>query len=76
MARGACLVLKALLRESDFDSYAEMCGDAEVMRYIGDGQPLARPMAWRNRSTAWAFQGEMAKQDLCGSASRPCHLNA
>ena len=37
-----------ILRESDFDDYAEMCADPEVMRYIGDGQPLARPMAWRN----------------------------
>ena len=37
-----------MLRESDIDAYAEMCGDPEVMRYIGDGQPLARPMAWRN----------------------------
>ena len=37
-----------MLRESDFDAYAEMCADPEVMRYVGDGQPLARPLAWRN----------------------------
>ena len=43
------LILR-MLRESDFDAYAEMCADPEVMRYIGDGQPLARPMAWRNLS--------------------------
>src|SRR5262249_3835102 len=32
-----------MLREADLDAYAEMCADPEVMRYIGDGQPLARP---------------------------------
>src|SRR5262245_24301631 len=40
------LILR-MFRESDLDAYAEMCGDAEVMRYIGDGQPLPRYMAWR-----------------------------
>ena len=53
------LVLR-MLRESDFDAYAEMCGDAEVMRYIGDGQPLARPMAWRNLAQMvghWSLRG-------------------
>ncbi|PSB04234.1 GNAT family N-acetyltransferase [Merismopedia glauca CCAP 1448/3] len=33
--------------ETDLDAYAEMCGDREVMRYIG-GQPLSRAEAWRN----------------------------
>jgi RimJ/RimL family protein N-acetyltransferase len=37
-----------MLRDSDSDAYAEMCADPETMRYIGDGQPLIRPMAWRN----------------------------
>ena len=37
-----------MLREADLDAYAEMRADLEVMRYVGDGQPLARPMAWRN----------------------------
>jgi len=49
-----------MLRESDIDAYAEMCGDPEVMRYIGDGQPLARPMAWRNLAMMvghWALRG-------------------
>ncbi len=40
------LILR-MFRESDLDAYADMCGDAEVMRYIGDGQPLPRHMAWR-----------------------------
>src|SRR5438046_2048074 len=49
-----------MLRESDFDAYAEMCGDAEVMRYIGDGQPMVRPMAWRNLAQMvghWSLRG-------------------
>jgi RimJ/RimL family protein N-acetyltransferase len=49
-----------MLRESDFDAYAEMCADAETMRYIGDGEPLARPMAWRNLAMMvghWSLRG-------------------
>lgn len=49
-----------MLRESDFGAYARMCGDPEVMRYIGDGQPLARPMAWRNLAQMvghWSLRG-------------------
>jgi RimJ/RimL family protein N-acetyltransferase len=49
-----------LLCGSDFDAYAEMCGDPEVMRYIGDGQPVVRSMAWRNLAMMvghWALRG-------------------
>src|SRR5437764_955005 len=49
-----------MLREADMDAYAEMVGDPEVMKYIGDGQPLARPMAWRNLGLMlghWALRG-------------------
>src|SRR5438552_5119521 len=49
-----------MLRASDFDAYAEMCGDPEVMRYIGDGRPLVRPMAWRNLAMMaghWSLRG-------------------
>src|SRR5881394_814259 len=49
-----------MLRESDFDAYAEMCADPEVMRYIGDGQPLSRPMAWRKLAMVvghWSLRG-------------------
>jgi RimJ/RimL family protein N-acetyltransferase len=49
-----------MLRESDFDAYAEACADPEVMRYIGEGQPLARPMAWRNLAMMvghWSLRG-------------------
>jgi RimJ/RimL family protein N-acetyltransferase len=53
------LILR-MLRESDLDAYAQMCGDPDVMRYIGDGQPLARPMAWRNLAMMvghWSLRG-------------------
>src|SRR5262245_4063168 len=49
-----------MLRESDLDAYAEMCADPEVMRYIGDGQPLSRPMAWRKLAMVvghWTLRG-------------------
>ena len=41
------LVLREL-RADDFDNYARMCADAEVVRYIGSGQPLSRQEAWRS----------------------------
>jgi RimJ/RimL family protein N-acetyltransferase len=53
------LILR-MLRDSDLDAYAEMCADPEVMRYIGDGQPMARPMAWRNLAMVvghWTLRG-------------------
>jgi RimJ/RimL family protein N-acetyltransferase len=37
-----------MFRESDIEAYAEMLADPEVMRFIGDGQPLSRPLAWRH----------------------------
>jgi RimJ/RimL family protein N-acetyltransferase len=49
-----------LFRESDFDDYAALCADPEVMRYIGDGQPLPRPLAWRKLAMIaghWALRG-------------------
>ena len=49
-----------MLRETDLDAYAEMCADPEAMRHIGDGQTLARPMAWRNLALMvghWSLRG-------------------
>jgi RimJ/RimL family protein N-acetyltransferase len=49
-----------MLRESDFDAYAELCADPETMRYLGDGQPLARPFVWRNLAMMvghWSLRG-------------------
>ena len=39
------LILR-MFRESDLDAYAEMCGDVEVMKYLGDGKPKGRAEAW------------------------------
>ena len=53
------LILR-MLRESDLDAYAEMCADPEVVRYIGDCQPLVRPLAWRNLAMMvghWSLRG-------------------
>ncbi len=47
-------------RESDLDAYAEMCGDPEVMRFLGDGHTLTRPEAWRNMALLlghWQLRG-------------------
>lgn len=37
-----------LFRDSDLDAYADMCADAEVMRFIGDRRPMTRAEAWRS----------------------------
>jgi RimJ/RimL family protein N-acetyltransferase len=53
------LVLRAF-RPEDLDDYAAMCADAEVMRYIGDGQSVGRDMAWRQMAAFlghWALRG-------------------
>jgi RimJ/RimL family protein N-acetyltransferase len=53
------LVLR-MFRESDLDAYAEMCGDAEVMRFMGDGHTLSRAEAWRNMALIighWHLRG-------------------
>lgn len=33
---------------ADLDAYAEICADAEAMRYIGSGGPVGRDIAWRH----------------------------
>lgn len=46
--------------EADLDAYAAMSADAEVMRYIGDGQPVGRDIAWRQMAVFlghWALKG-------------------
>src|SRR5262245_8423073 len=49
-----------MFRESDLTDYAAMCGDAKVMRYLGDGKPLTRSDAWRNMAMMighWHLRG-------------------
>jgi RimJ/RimL family protein N-acetyltransferase len=46
--------------ESDFDDYAALCADAEVMRYVGDRGPLSREDTWRQLAMLlghWALRG-------------------
>ena len=35
-------------RDDDLDAYAEICADAETMRYIGNGEPGTRDDCWRS----------------------------
>jgi len=47
-------------REEDFEAYAEACGDAEVMRYIGEFRPMDRANAWRSMAMQlghWQLRG-------------------
>jgi len=49
-----------MFREADFDAYAAMCADAEVMRYLGDGKTLDRQNAWRQMAMIlghWQLRG-------------------
>jgi RimJ/RimL family protein N-acetyltransferase len=40
-------LLLRMWRGEDFESYAKICADPEVMRYLVDGRPLTRVEAWR-----------------------------
>ena len=47
-------------RDSDFDAYAEMSSDEEVMRYVGTGKVLSRAESWRSMAAIighWYFRG-------------------
>lgn len=53
-------LLMRAFRESDLDEYAAMCADPEVMRYLGEGRPLARWEAWRQMAMIighWQLRG-------------------
>ena len=53
------LVLR-MFRESDLDSYAEMCASEVVMRYISTGRTLSRMEAWRDMALVlghWQLRG-------------------
>lgn len=41
------LILRAWREESDFEEYARMCADPEIMRYLG-GKAFSRLEAWRH----------------------------
>ena len=49
-----------IFREDDLDSYADICADAEVMRFIGAGGPVGLDVAWRQMALflgEWALHG-------------------
>ena len=53
------LILR-MLREDDFDDYAKLCSDPEVMRYLGEGKTLSRGEAWRQMAMIvghWELRG-------------------
>lgn len=53
------LILR-MFRESDLDQYAEICADPHVVRYLGEGKPLARWEAWRQMAMIvghWQLRG-------------------
>jgi RimJ/RimL family protein N-acetyltransferase len=52
------LILR-MWRDDDFEAYAKMCADPEVMRYLG-GKPFDRSEAWRHMAFLvghWQLRG-------------------
>ena len=46
--------------EDDFEQFASVCRDPEVMRFLGDGKPMTDMEAWRQMATFmghWYFRG-------------------
>ncbi|MGB0713327.1 MAG: GNAT family N-acetyltransferase, partial [Gammaproteobacteria bacterium] len=55
----ARLRLRPLVSE-DLDAYATLCADEQVMRYVGECQPLDRAGAWRQLAMLmghWSLRG-------------------
>jgi RimJ/RimL family protein N-acetyltransferase len=47
-------------REEDFEQFCQICDDAEVMRFLGDGKPMTPMEVWRQMATFmghWYFRG-------------------
>ena len=47
-------------RQEDFETYAAICADPEVMRHLGEGKPLARSDVWRQMAMIlghWQLRG-------------------
>lgn len=52
-------LIMRMWREADFEAYAELCADPEVMRYLG-GRVFDRTEAWRNMASVighWYLRG-------------------
>jgi len=53
------LILR-LFRDTDFEQYAAICADPEVMRFLGDGKVLNRGETWRQMAMIlghWQLRG-------------------
>ena len=53
------LVLR-MFGQDDLDAYAAICADPQVMRYIGEGGPVGRDIAWRHMASFlghWLLRG-------------------
>ncbi|MFL6195668.1 MAG: GNAT family N-acetyltransferase [Thermoanaerobaculia bacterium] len=53
-------LLLRMWRDSDLEEYAAICADPEVMRFLGEGKPLARADAWRQMAMIaghWHLRG-------------------
>jgi len=49
-----------MFREDDFEAYARICADPDVMRHLASGQPLSRADAWRQMAMIighWDLRG-------------------
>lgn len=49
-----------MFREDDFEQYAGLCSDPEVVRYLGEGKTLSREEAWRQMAMIvghWHLRG-------------------
>ena len=47
-------------RDDDLDSYARICADPDVMRFLGDGSTMSREDTWRQMATFaghWTLRG-------------------
>jgi RimJ/RimL family protein N-acetyltransferase len=53
-------LIMRMFREEDFEAYAKICADPDVMRYLGEGKPLTRGEAWRQMAMIlghWQLKG-------------------
>ena len=47
-------------RTDDFEPFAKIMANTDVVKYLGDGKPLTRPLAWRQMAMwagHWALRG-------------------
>lgn len=58
-----------LFQESDLEAYADMCADAEVMRYIGDRKVMTRSEACRHMAMMLGHH-QLRGYGLCAVAEK------